>query len=331
MKTFLTALAASLVLAPAALAQVPTTPTTPAAPAPAPAPAPQSAKMSVHVVGASIDHGTRYFVAGQRISVAGTITPFVEGERVTVVLYRGKRIASRKKVTTKKSGNKGAFSVAFPVRKAGSYSVRAYHKASAGQQKATTKKVAFRAFVGKAGGGSHGAKVRLLQRSLARMGYVTSRGGRYDGATSCAVLAYRKVNGMGRNGFASKAVFLKALKGRGTFKLRYPRAGKHVEFDWSRQVLVLASGGRAQRIYHASSGKPSTPTVFGTFHFYRKQPGTNSHGMVYSNYFIRGYAIHGYASVPNYAASHGCIRVPIPNAVSIYRWVNLGNPIFVYR
>jgi hypothetical protein len=330
MKNLVLALAASLVLAPAALAQVPV-PTTPVQPTPAPAPGPQSAKMSVHVVGASIDHGTRYFVAGQRIPVAGTITPFVAGAHVTVVLYRGKRVVARKSVATKQSGGNGAFSIAFPVRKSGSYAVRAYHKASAGQQKATTKKVAFRAFAGKAGTGSRGAKVRLLQRSLARMGYVTSRGGVFDGATARAVLAYRKVNRMGRTGFASKSVFLKALKGRGTFKLRYPRAGKHVEFDWSRQVLVLASGGKAQRIYHASSGKPSTPTVFGTFHFYRKQPGTNAHGMVFSNYFIRGYAIHGYASVPSYAASHGCIRVPIPNAVSIYRWVNLGNTIFVYR
>jgi hypothetical protein len=331
MKNLVLALAASLALAcaPAALAQVPV-PTTPAPPAPGPA-GPQAAKMSVRVIGASIDHGTRYFVAGQRIAVAGTISPYVAGEHVTVVLYLGKRVIARKSVATKQSGGGGAFRIALAVRKKGNYALRAYHSASPGQQKATTRKVAFRAFVGAAGSGSSGAKVRLLQRSLARMGYVTPRSGVFDAGTSRAVLAYRKVNRMGRDGFANRAVFLKALKGRGTFKLRYPRAGKHVEFSWSRQVLVLARGGRAEKIYHASSGKPSTPTVFGTFHFYRKQPGTNAHGMVFSNYFVGGYAIHGYASVPSYAASHGCIRVPIPNAVGIYRWVKLGNPIFVYR
>jgi lipoprotein-anchoring transpeptidase ErfK/SrfK len=53
--------------------------------------------------------------------------------------------------------------------------------------------------------------------------------------------------------------------------------------------------------------------------------------MVDSNYFIRGYAIHGYAEVPTYAASHGCIRVPVPNAYSIFRWIDLGDRIFVYR
>ena len=53
--------------------------------------------------------------------------------------------------------------------------------------------------------------------------------------------------------------------------------------------------------------------------------------MVYSNYFIRGYAIHGYVDVPTYNASHGCLRVPIPNAVSIYNWIRLGDRIFVER
>jgi hypothetical protein len=136
---------------------------------------------------------------------------------------------------------------------------------------------------------------------------------------------------MARTMSANRAVYKLLWAGKGGFRLRYPRAGRHVEFDWSRQVLVLASGGKPERIYHASSGKPSTPTVFGTFSFYRKQPGTNSEGMVDSNYFIRGYAVHGYHDVPAYAASHGCIRVPIPNAASINAWINLGERIYVYR
>ena len=70
-----------------------------------------------------------------------------------------------------------------------------------------------------------------------------------------------------------------------------------------------------------SSGKPSTPTVIGRFRVYSKTPGVNSEGMVDSNYFIRGYAIHGYAEVPTYAASHGCLRVPIPDAPAIFAWV----------
>ncbi len=53
--------------------------------------------------------------------------------------------------------------------------------------------------------------------------------------------------------------------------------------------------------------------------------------MVDANYFIRGYAIHGYASVPVFNASHGCLRVPIPSARSIYSHINIGERIDVYR
>jgi lipoprotein-anchoring transpeptidase ErfK/SrfK len=49
-------------------------------------------------------------------------------------------------------------------------------------------------------------------------------------------------------------------------------------------------------------------------------------------YFWRSAAIHGYASVPNYAASHGCVRVT--NATMDWLWkknaLPLGMPIWVY-
>jgi hypothetical protein len=252
----------------------------------------------------------------------------VAGQKVLVELLRkGKRVAAAR-VTV---GKGGKYSARLRTRRIGGLVARATHKKTAKQKAARSKWVHFSSLTPSAHIGSHGEKVKLLQRALARLAYVTSRGGSYDDATARAVLAYRKVNGMARITSASTTIFRRLWAGRGGFKLRYPKAGRHVEFDWSRQVLVLADNGAPVRIYHASSGKPSTPTVFGTFRFYRKQPGTNSHGMVQSTYFIRGYAIHGYASVPNYAASHGCIRVPIPVALSIYNWINLGETIFVYR
>jgi len=85
------------------------------------------------------------------------------------------------------------------------------------------------------------------------------------------------------------------------------------------------------RTYHTSTGSPATPTVLGSFRVYRKSPGTNAKGMVHSSYFIRGYAIHGYASVPPFPASHGCLRVPIPSARAIYDWVRMGDRVIVYR
>jgi lipoprotein-anchoring transpeptidase ErfK/SrfK len=324
--------AAALALPAAASAQVPTTttptPTPPQNPPPAPAgPAKATLKVSLQAAGLR-DNGRLYVLQGDRVVASGTLKPYVAGQKVLVELLRkGKRVA-RARVTVHKGGK---FAARLRVRRIGGLVLRATHKKTSKQKGANSKWVRFSALTPSAHVGSGGEKVKLLQRGLAHLAYVTSRGGSFDSATARAVLAFRKVNKMARLSSANRTIFRMVFAGKGSYKLRYPNAGKHVEFDWSRQVLVLARGGVPERIYHASSGKPSTPTVFGTFRFYRKQPGTNSHGMVQSSYFIGGYAIHGYSSVPAYAASHGCIRVPIPNALSIYRWVNLGDRIFVYR
>jgi hypothetical protein len=291
----------------------------------------RAATVSLRVRSGLSDHGARYVMRRQRVIVRGTLRVFSPGQVALLEVHRKGRRAARLRAGIGQAGGGGRFEVHFTVRRTGTYTVRAQVVDGAGATAARSKRLKVRSINPRAGSGSSGAKVRLLQRGLDALGFATSRSGRFDGATGRAVLAFRKTNRMRRSGFASRAVYSLLFRGRGGFRLRYPKAGKHVEFDWSRQVLVLARNGRPERIYHASSGKPSTPTVFGTFHFYRRQPGTNSHGMVFSNYFVGGYAVHGYASVPNYPASHGCIRVPIPSAVPIYRWIGLGDRMYVYR
>jgi lipoprotein-anchoring transpeptidase ErfK/SrfK len=145
-----------------------------------------------------------------------------------------------------------------------------------------------------------------------------------------SVLAFRKTNGMARISSPGPEVYRMVFAGRGAFKLRFPNEGKHVEADISRQVLVLADNGKPLATYPTSSGAPATPTVLGHYRFYLKAPGTNAKGMYMSNYFIRGYAIHGYPSVPTYNASHGCLRVPNADAVAIFNWIRVGDPIWVY-
>ncbi len=179
--------------------------------------------------------------------------------------------------------------------------------------------------------GAHGAAVRLLQGELARRRYEVPVNGYFDEATARAVLAFRKMTGLQRIETANAGVFQLLRDGAGYYRVRYSRDGNHVEANLTKQVLVeVQRGGRVRRIYTMSSGKPSTPTVLGRFQVYLKTPGTNSEGMVDSNYFIRGYAIHGYAEVPVYAASHGCLRIPIPNAAEVYAWVQVGYRVDVY-
>jgi hypothetical protein len=290
--------------------------------------------MRIHVATGIRDGHRVWVMKGQRVLIQGTRSFPDAGYATAGIFFKGKEIATTRSPLHGKVGAANGVFLHFTARKVGAYKavVKVFKSADTVNPVAITS---VGVHVIKISGGAHiaahGRSVRLLQKGLRALAYVTPDGGSYDDATGRAVLAFRKVNGMSRIETASKSVFKKLFRGQGGFTLKHPGAGRHVEFDWSRQVLVFAQGGRPVRIYHASSGKPSTPTVFGTFHFYSKTPGTNAKGMVDSNYFIGGYAIHGYIDVPPFAASHGCIRVPIPNAASIFDWIQLGETIFVYR
>ena len=79
------------------------------------------------------------------------------------------------------------------------------------------------------------------------------------------------------------------------------------------------------------NGAAATPTSVGTFHVYYKNPlmtmrGSNADGTDYetpdvpwSSFFVGGIALHGapWRSSFGYAASHGCVNLP----VSVAKWV----------
>lgn len=272
--------------------------------------------------------------AGSVLKVTGTLRPFAKGERVTVILNRGNETLARKTLNVRPKGGEsslGKFGFDKRLLKPGRYSVQAIHKKSASLGGSKDRTGTFKMRYPDLGPGSSGDAVKTFNRLLADLGYVNDEGSKYDAATGRAVLAFHKVNNAKRSENATSSDFKKLAQGKGGYDLKWPAGGKHVEADLSRQVLVLAKGGEVQEIYHTSSGAPATPTVLGKFNFYRKDAGYNSLGMYYSAYFIRGYATHGYKSVPTYPASHGCLRLPIADAVHVYNWIDIGDPIYVYR
>ncbi len=272
--------------------------------------------------------------AGKRIKVAGTVRPFQAGQKITIVLNRGKKTVKRQKVrvTAKGKGSSlGQFHFSRKMVGPGMYRIQALLKSGPGYGGSKAASRPFRIRYPSLKEGNSGPAVKTLNQLLDDLGFVTSNGSSYSSATGRAVLAYRKVNNMARKEKATGSIFKKLAKGKGGFKLKYPGAGKHVEADLSRQVMVLAKNGEVDEIYTISSGAPATPTITGSFRFYRKDAGYNSLGMYFSAYFIRGYATHGYHDVPTYPASHGCLRNPIPDSVHIYNWIDIGDPIFVYN
>jgi hypothetical protein len=270
--------------------------------------------------------GYRVALQGQTVRVRGIVTGGAPGQSAFVRVLQGRRRVTSARPAIRPVGSQGQFTLEFKVRRVGV--VRAF--ATVPGRSARSRPI--NVIVPSAGFGAGGLRVRFLQRRLRELRYLVPLSGTYDDATARAVLAYRKVSGMDRTGTANRAIFARLARRRGRFHVRFPRHGKHAEIDISRQVLALVDRrGRLFRVLHASTGAGGTPTVLGGFRVYMKTPGTNARGMLHSNYFIGGYAIHGYPSVPVYPASHGCVRIPNPNARFVNRWLKLGDRVDVYR
>ena len=321
------ALAGALLVPATAAAQQPPPPAPPPPPpppAPAPPPAPQLALGLQKTL--AVGHG-QVVLRKRAYRVVGTMTPAAPGEKVQLAIHRnGKKL----RAVNVPIAPDGTFARRIDTRRQGRFSIRVLHAATPALGAARGPKVRVSVVRPRAVEGSRGPLVKLLQRSLARLHYAVPTSGTYDAATGRAVMAFRKVNGMSWRYDADRRVIEKATSGRGAFKVRHADAGRHVEADLSRQVLALIDGGKVVSTYHTSSGAAATPTVIGTFRVYLKTPGTNAKGMVHSSYFIRGYAIHGYMDVPAFNASHGCLRIPIPDAWHVFTWLRMGDRVIVY-
>jgi peptidoglycan hydrolase-like protein with peptidoglycan-binding domain len=322
----LVALAASPALAAAAEAPVSTPPVSAAPVAP---PVAGKLKLVLQHVG-----GDPLFAAvGSSVVVRGIVLPYVAGQSVKLTFYReGKKVSVQRAAVEALANGAGQFHVSFRSHEAGRYEARAAHYATSAQAAFSARTRVLSYVHTNVASGSSGLSVRVMQEELANLHYAVPVNGSFDEATGQALVAFRKMTDLDRIPSAGSHVFALLARHAGQFHVRYRHDGRHVEANLTKQVLAeIEPGGRIHAIYTTSSGKPSTPTVIGRFSVYSKTPGTNSEGMVDSNYFIRGYAIHGYAEVPTYAASHGCLRVPVPDAPTIFAWVRNGTPVDVYN
>jgi lipoprotein-anchoring transpeptidase ErfK/SrfK len=266
-----------------------------------------------------------------KVPITGTVTPYVPGQKVEVTFYlNGHRLVSRNVPVLQGDEGTGNFTDSVILRKNGKYAVSAHHKANANLGGDTTVRKSWRVSFPALHPGDCGKVVKGFKAELATMGYVSGGGSCFNGRLGREVLAYRKVNDMNRSQKAGAGLVKSVFSGRGAYHVKYPGAGEHAEVPLSKQVLVLIKNGKPFAIYPVSTGKPSTPTITGHYTFYRQEPGYNSEGMYYSFYWHNGYAVHGYHEVPNYAASHGCVRTFIADQPRIYDQLHYGESIFVF-
>lgn len=322
----LVASAAMLAIAPSAIAQG----TDPVPTPPEPEPQPSDAELTLDVKGVKAGKVR----VNKRVTAVATVRPFVPGQELQIGIYRkGKPVKRERKTIERKQGSDtGVATLRSPrLIKPGRYSARAVHDETADQKRAERSSGSFAIKYPRVGGRDGGKVVKLFNNLLEKQGYGNAAPGKsFNGSTSRAVLAFRKVNGMARNTKATPDIFRRLADGKGAFKLKYPGQGRHVEVDVSRQVMVLADKGKPRYTYAVSTGAPGTPSDRGHYRFFRREPGFNNLGMYYSVYYNRGEAIHGYKSVPNYPASRGCIRNAIADAQFAYNWVRIGMSIYVY-
>jgi hypothetical protein len=306
-----------------------TTPTTPTTPTKPPAP-PAKAKAKLYVNDTFTVDKNLVTVPDRVVEVQGYVRPYVAGQKVKVQTYLGHKLIRTDVLRVKPAkGHLGAFTEKVNAPSAGLVRVKVTHDRTP-QMMGFLSERTFTVLNPQAGFGATGAFVTLIQQRLNALHVYVPQSGAYDTYTGLAVDAYHRLLGHGVSQSLDGATVSELLDGVGSFHVRYPGDGVHVEGDLSRQLLAEINGSRVVWIYPISSGKPSTPTVLGRFRVYYRVPGYLPDGMYYSSFFFRGYAIHGYNPAPDYPASHGCMRLPIIDAISVFNWVNYGDWVDVY-
>jgi lipoprotein-anchoring transpeptidase ErfK/SrfK len=313
----------------------PTTPTatTPTTPTTTPTTAPAAAgKATLSLPGIFVVSKKAVTVPGRVVSVTGDVRPYVAGQTVTVRSFLGRRQIKHDVLRIKPAGHGryGTFTEKVKSSGAGIVKVEIQHAATSTQQAFTAER-RFAALSESVHPGSSGPFVQLLQQRLAALHIYLLQSGVFDSFTGLALDAYHRLLGQGEgNQSADPATVNDLLNGAGSFQVKYPGQGFHVEGDLTHQVLAIINGSKVVYLFPISSGKPSTPTILGNYQIYERTPGYLPDGMYYSDFFIRGYAIHGYDPAPDYPASHGCMRLPIQDAIFVYNQLKIGDWVDTY-
>jgi peptidoglycan hydrolase-like protein with peptidoglycan-binding domain len=170
--------------------------------------------------------------------------------------------------------------------------------------------------------------------------------GIYGPATAQAVWAFQKlVLGKKPNGVITQEDW-EVMQGAITIAPRRTQTtATHFEIYLPEQTAVLFENGAPRLVTHISSGDNKewcsedadkcgiSITPGGTFKFYRRESDwwEGSLGKLYNPIFFNyGIAVHGMTYVPNYPASHGCVRIPMHVAEYFPDLVKRGDQVFVW-
>ena len=256
-------------------------------------------------------------IVGRPLVLAARVRPADAGRLQVTVWRNGKRTHAASHGAAARiglaSGAPGTFRIELRVVPAEGYA-------------AAARTVRTSVTVPNLGPGARGPAVRVVKERLAELRYALPRvDGVYDLQTTEAVYAFQKVHGLPRTGRVDARVW-SLMRTASTPLPRF--RGTHVEVSKGRNVLYVVRNSRVETIVHVSTGRTGN-TPLGSYRIYRKVPGWDW-TLYYPLYFLGGFAIHGYTSVPPYPASAGCVRVPTWFAPRLYGQFTHGQLVRLY-
>jgi lipoprotein-anchoring transpeptidase ErfK/SrfK len=182
-------------------------------------------------------------------------------------------------------------------------------------------------------GSGSGDATRAAQQRLLDLGFwLQEADGSYGLTTRQAVMAFQKYYGLTADGVLGQetANVMTSITERPQASAE---AGSLVEIDKAKQLIFFVRDGTTEWILNTSTGSEiayrepdqNTPgewqegdsiTRNGLHSVYRQRAEgwwEGDLGKIYRpKYFSGGEAVHGSNSIPNYPASHGCVRVSVP-------------------
>ena len=125
---------------------------------------------------------------------------------------------------------------------------------------------------------------------------------------------------------------------------KYP--GKYIEMNLSAQMLYTIEGNNLIGSYRVSTGKWSMPTPQGEFAITCKLG--RAYSSEYNLYmpFFMGFigSMYGIHELPEWAngtkegeghlgtpVSHGCVRLGVGPAETVYNWADIGTPVYIHK
>lgn len=191
--------------------------------------------------------------------------------------------------------------------------------------------------------GAKGPEVEALQRQLEAMKFSPGKiDGVYAQMTVHAVMAFQKTFGLPRTGKADPETLARISEAPVVEPMLPTGGATRIEVDLKRQMLALYVDGTLYKVLSVSTGTNKrycekgkcgvAVTPGGSYRVTWRHKGIRVAplGKLWNPLFFNGgIAIHGSPSVPAGPASHGCVRIPIPDSEWFFAVVPPRTPVYV--